>query len=151
MKKLSAFIFNIQPWTIDTSFSFLVIVMGPNLIFLASMVMIQLDGFTGKNTISVCITLLMSIKSHLHPFIWNMNPFNGSIGTWRIMKSHNWHIFSKSFWNDLALVILMTSHEHSPNFVKLALWGSIRQNLRNWPITQRDCMMHSTGVVLSVV
>ena len=61
--------------------------MGRNWIFLASMVMIRLDGFIGPSNILVCITLLMSIKSHSHPFIWNMKPFNGSVGTSRLMSS----------------------------------------------------------------
>ena len=95
--------------------------MGQSLIFLASMVMIRLDGFTGQNNISVCITLLLSIKSHLHPSICNMNPFNGYVGTSRLMQSQTGQIFSNTFCNDLALVLLMTSHERPPKFYKMAL------------------------------
>ena len=70
---------------------------GRSLIFLSSMVMIRLDGFTGPSNISVYITLLMSIKSHSHPFIWNMNPFNGYVGTSRLMTRHNGQISANSF------------------------------------------------------
>ena len=90
-----------------------------------------LTGFIGQNNISVYITVLMSIKSHMHPFIWKMKHFNGSIGTSRLMQSQTGQIFPKSFYSDLALVLLMNSQEHSPNFSKLALFGSIRHNLRN--------------------
>ena len=81
----------------------------------------RLDGYIGKKNISVCITLLMSTKSHLHNFICNVNPLNGSVGTSRIMKSSNGQIFANSFCTDLALVVLMNSQEHSPNFTRLAL------------------------------
>ena len=94
---------------------------------------------------------LISIKSPLHPFIWNMKHFNGSVGTSRLMPSQTRQIFPNSSCSDLVLVLLMTSQEHSPNFAKLALCESIRQNLRNSPITPRDCLLHSTLVVLSVV
>ena len=70
----------------DTGFSSSNNFCGMNIDFLASMVMIQLDGYAGKNIIPVCITLLMSTKSHLHPFIWNMKPFNGFVGTSSLMK-----------------------------------------------------------------
>ena len=91
MKNFSASIFIIHPWTIDNNLSLLhtlgclllVNFMGRCLILLASMVMTCIDGFTGKNNIWFCIALLMSINSHLHHFIWNMNPFNGFVQCWK--------------------------------------------------------------------
>ena len=112
MKEFLASIFNIQPWTIDDISSLmhtlgsllLVFFMLQSLIFLALMVMIRLGGYTWQNKILVCITLLMSTKSHLHPFIWNMKTFNGYVGTSRLMKIQTGQIFANSFCNDLALV-----------------------------------------------
>ena len=85
----------------------------------------------GKNNILVYITLLISIKSPLHPFIRNMKHLNGYVGTSRLMPSQTGQIFPNSSCSDLVLVLLMTSQEHSLNFTKLALWGIIIHNLRN--------------------
>ena len=89
----------------DTGSLLLVTFMDRSLIFLASMVMIRKNGFIRQNNISVCITLLMSIKSHLHPSIWKINPFNGSIGTSRPHIVPNWIDFFQQF----GLSALMTS------------------------------------------
>ena len=127
MKKLSTSIFSIQPWATDNSLSLLqtpssllpATFVGRILISLASMVMIQLDGYIRHNNTLICITLLMSPKSHLHHFIWNVKPFNGYVGTSRIMKSPNGQIFSNSFCTDLALVVLMNSQgEYQIEFEK---------------------------------
>ena len=134
IKYFSTSIFTIQPWETGNSMSLLQALssllpatfVGRRLNSLASMVMIQVDGYTRQNNTLICITLFMSPNSHLHHFIWNMNPFNGSVGTSRIMKSPNGQIFAHSFCIDLALVVLMNSQEHSPNFTRLALWESIR-------------------------
>ena len=104
----------------DTGSLLLVNFMDRSLIFLALMVMIQLHGYIRKNNISIYVTLLMSSKSHLHPFIWKMNPFNSFVGTSRLTQRQTGQSFSNSFCNDLALVLLMNSQEQSPNFTKLA-------------------------------
>ena len=72
------------------------------------------QNFSLHNTIDVN-------KVSLAPFIWNMNPFNGSAGTSRLMTRYNGQIFANSFCTDLDLVVLMNSQEHSPNFIRLAL------------------------------
>ena len=112
-----------QPdYSTETGFSSSSNFCGPNIdFFLSSMLMIQLDGYIGKNNIAVCIKILMSTKSHLHPFIWSMNPLNGSIGTSRLMNNQNGNIFFNFFCNDLSLVLLITSQEHSLKFPKLAV------------------------------
>ena len=119
--------------------------------FLASMVLIRLDGSIVQNSISVFIILLMSTKFHLPPFIWNRKLFNGIVGTSRLMKSQNGLIFPNSFCNDLVLVLLMTSQGLSLNLAKLALWKNIKLNLRNSLITLKDYLMTSIVVVLSVI
>ena len=76
-----------QPSLLQTLGSLLLVFfVGWSLVFLTSMVMIWLDGYTEHNNISLCITLLMSTKYHFIPFVWNMNPFNGYVGTLSLMK-----------------------------------------------------------------
>ena len=126
MKHFLASIFIIHPWTIDNNFSLLqtlgslllVIFMGWCLIFLASMVMTCIDGFTGKNNSWFCIALLMSINSHLHHFIWNMKLFNGSISTSRLMTRKTIQIFPTpfaTFWPKWFWWIHRRTHQTSPN------------------------------------
>ena len=63
-------------------------------------------------------------KVPLASFIWNVKPFNGSVGTSRIMKSPNGQIFSNSFCTDLALVVF---DEFTGALTKIRQIGTVRE------------------------
>ena len=108
-KIFSTSIFNIQPWTIDdnegessadTRFSSSNNFCGSKLDFprfngddLNGWIYRENKYFILHNTFDVN-------KSPLASFIWNMNPFNGSVGTSRFIKSQTRQIFANSFCND---------------------------------------------------
>ena len=65
----------------------------------------------------------MSPKSHLHHFIWKLKPFNGTVGTSRIMKSPNGQIFFQLLLHRFGP---SGFHEFTGALTKLLQIGTVR-------------------------
>ena len=111
---------------------------GRILISLASMVMIQLVGYTRPNNTLICITLLMSPKSHLHHFIWNVKPLQWFC--WYI-KDHE-----EPQWTDFCQLLL---HRFGPSgfdeFTRALTKLRQTDTVREYQIEFENLVKHTEG------